>query len=366
MWHHADDNSETVLQRILRGTGFRGLVGIRPVRPLRGGSPIRIVRPLLPLRRADIERYLVERGIDFRRDSSNSSDAYTRNRVRHELLPLLRERYNPQVDEALTRLAEQARLHDAYLTETAERMLESLIIRHDGTSLELHAPGLTRRPRVIQTQLIRQAILRLGVGEAELTYGHIKSVAELAARTEGTKALHLPGGLRITRRYERLVMEIPGGESPGGSGDGIDTRVAMEGTTALPGYGLELSAEILSVDESQIEAYLSRRTDRGAVSYEEWMDADRVCPPLLARSRRPGDRFFPLGSSGMKKLSDFFIDQKIDAEQRQRAVILSDQLGPVWVVPFRIDERVRLSRATRRVLRLTARVVAGPTAMPEG
>lgn len=353
--HHADDNAETVLQRIMRGTGFRGLVGIRPVRPLREGSAIRIVRPMLPLRRSEIEKYLADRGIAWRQDSSNTSDLYTRNRLRHELLPLIREKYNPQVDEALVRLAEQARHLDAYLTETAERMLESLVIHHDNQTLALHAPGLTRKPRVIQTQLIRQAILRLGVGEAELTYRHVKSVVELAAGTEGSKAMHLPG-LRVTRKYERLLFERYGqiGTPPPIA---EELRVGLEGVTALPGYGLELSAEIAPVGETEISEYVRRRADRGTISYEEWMDADRIAPPLLARSRRPGDRFLPLGMTSVKKLSDFFIDQKIDADQRDRAVVLCDQLGPVWVVPFRIDERVRLSRATRRVLRLTARVI---------
>jgi len=352
--HHADDNAETILHRIVRGTGLRGLGGIPCVRPIRKGSHIRVIRPMLGLRRAEIERYLADRQIAHRHDATNDSASYTRNRMRHEVLPLLRERFNPQVEDALIRLAEQARGLDAYLTETGERMLESLVIEHNDRELVLHSPPLTRKPRVIQTQLIRRAILRMGIGEGELTYGHLGAVADLAVGHEGTKALDLPGGLRVSRRYDRLVFERSSGERIDTGGRG-EIRVATHGTTVLPAHGLELTVDTVPGDGATIAAHIHQLSGRGRASYEEWVDAEKVHPPLTARSRRPGDRFFPLGMTGMKKLSDFFIDEKIDAKLRERTVVLCDQLGPIWVVPFRIDERVRLTRATRRILRLRAR-----------
>jgi tRNA(Ile)-lysidine synthase len=132
-------------------------------------------------------------------------------------------------------------------------------------------------------------------------------------------------------------------------------RVNIDGKTMLAARGLELTVGVLDVDASTIAAHIHQLAGRGQTSYEEWIDADKVHPPLIARSRRPGDRFFPLGMTAMKKLSDFFIDEKIDAALRERTVVLCDQLGPVWIVPFRIDDRVRLTEATRRVLRLQAR-----------
>lgn len=351
--HHADDNAETILHRIVRGTGLRGLGGIRRVRPIREGSDIRLIRPMLEFRRAEIEHYLAERGMTFRHDVTNDSALYTRNRIRHEVLPLLRERLNPQAEDALIRLAEQARGLDAYLTETGERMLESLVVEHNDRELVLHSPSLARKARVIQTQLIRRAILRMGVGEGELAYGHFNAVADLAAGQEGSKALDLPGGLRVSRRYDRLVFEWASGDRITATETG-EFRVAMNGTTALPAHGVQITVDVLTADAATIDAHIHRRTGRSGTSREEWLDADQVHPPLIARSRRPGDRFFPLGMTGMKKLSDFFIDEKIDARRRDRAVVLCDQLGPIWIVSFRIDERVRLTRATRRVLRVRA------------
>lgn len=353
MAHHADDNAETILHRVLRGTGLRGLGGIRAVRTIRAGSDIRVIRPMLAFRRAQIAEYLAERNIESRQDATNHSPEFTRNRLRNSVLPLLRERFNPQVDEALLRLGEQARGADAYLSETSERLMESLVISHDDGQLVLHAQLLARKPRVIQTQVIRHALLRMGIGEQELSYGHMEAIATLAAGREGNKTLDLPGGYRASRRYGKLVFEAPSG-TPIEPATGL-MRVSMNGSTPLPAFGLEISAELITAGDDLVSAHLHRQAGRGQASYEEWIDAEQVHPPLIARARRPGDRFLPLGMTGMKKLSDFFIDEKIEPAQRDRALVLCDQLGPIWLVPFRIDDRVRLHRGTRQVLRLRAR-----------
>jgi len=349
--HHADDNAETILHRIIRGAGLRGLAGIRPRRQLYEGGDVYVIRPLLTFRRAEILKYLDERHIAYRQDVSNASLSHTRNRIRHELLPLLRERFNPQAEEALLRLAEQARGVNAYLAETGERMLDSLVIEHDDRQLVLHCPLLVRKPRVIQTQLIRGAILRMGCPEGELTYGHLNAVADLASGSEGSKSLDLPAGLRVSRRYSRLVFEWITGK-PASHVFVSETRVATEGVTSLPGFGLEITADKIPANDAIIADHIGLRSEGQTSKYEEWLDADAVHPPLIARSRRAGDKFLPLGMDGMKKLSDFFVDEKIDADRREHVVVLCDQLGPIWIVPLRIDERVRLTRATMRILRL--------------
>ncbi len=137
-------------------------------------------------------------------------------------------------------------------------------------------------------------------------------------------------------------------------------RVAAEGKTLLLSFGIELSVETISADQGVIAEHIRTAASRGQVSWEEWIDADQVHFPLIARLRRPGDRFLPLGMSELKKLSDFFIDEKIDADVRERTVLLCDRLGPIWVVPLRIDDRVRLTEATRRVMRLSARQLSTP------
>ncbi|NLX13371.1 MAG: tRNA lysidine(34) synthetase TilS [Phycisphaerales bacterium] len=355
--HHADDNAETILHRIIRGTGLRGLAGILPSRMLRPDSTIRIIRPLLRFRRAEIEKYLHNRNIQFRRDASNDTVIYTRNRIRLAVMPLLREHFNPQVEEALTRLAEQARGVNDYLAETGERMLEALVVEQDERQIVLHCPSLTKRPRVIQTQLIRQALLRLGVSEGEMTYVHLNRVADLAADISGSKTLDLPASLRVSRRYTRLVLERLD-DSPLDDPSVDEVRLRLEGATFLPVCRMEIILDTFAASESTIAEHIHKRQNQSdQACYEEWLDAEHVHPPLLARSRRPGDRFYPLGMAGVKKLSDFLIDQKVDFDLRDRTAVVCDQLGPIWVVPFRIDDRVRLTRGTHRILRLRARPI---------
>lgn len=354
--HHADDNAETILHRIIRGTGLRGLGGMRLSRPIRQGSGIRVVRPMLSFRRAEIEEYLSILGVRYRCDSTNELDSYTRNRIRNEVLPLLCDRINPQTVEALNRLGEQARGLDEYLAVTAQRMLESIVLDQDDQQITLLAPALSRRPRIIRTQIIREAMLLLGVAEAELSYTHLKAVAAMADESAGSRGLDLPGGLRAIRRYDRLILRRAATprEAPVSP---EEVRVSVDSRNLLAAHGIELTIDSMSVDQDMIAEHIRRTASRGQISWEEWVDADQVHPPLTARARRPGDRFLPLGMTEMKKLSDFFIDEKIDAEMRERTVLLCDRLGPIWVVPWRIDERVRLTAATRRVFRLVAKPV---------
>jgi tRNA(Ile)-lysidine synthase len=351
--HHADDNVETVIHRLARGTGMRGLAGIRPTRPLAPGSDIRIIRPLLCFRRADILSYLESIGVIYRQDTTNASAAYTRNRIRHEILPLLRDRLNPQVEDAILRLAEQASGLDAYLVETAERMLESLIVESSEDQLVLHSPSLARKPRVIQNQLVRQAILRMGVGERDLTYSHINLIVDLASEAAGTKSLDLPGQLHVSRKYTRLVFQREPTQRP----TAVPAEIALHiGTPALLEVAsMELTVEEIHPDAAQIEQHIHELANRPPASLVEWIDADEVHPPLLARLRRPGDRFLPLGMGGMKKIADFMIDEKIAVDDRDRTVLVCDRLGPIWVVPWRICHRVRLTERTKRVLQLRAR-----------
>jgi tRNA(Ile)-lysidine synthase len=352
--HQADDNAETVLQRIVRGTGLRGLGGIRPARAIRPGSNIRVVRPLLSVARAELETYLRACDIPHRHDASNDLLSHTRNRLRHEVLPRLAEHVNPQVVDALVRLAEQARELDAYLSATCERMLESMVVEEREGELILHAPTLRRRARPIQTQLVRQALWRIGAGEGELTYGHFRAVTALAADDAGSRSLDLPGGVRVVRLYDRLVFGYAGGEEPATAGSD-EVRVPLEGVVRLPDGVHELEVDGFAAVSEEIAVHLSRVGGRGDSSGEEWLDAEQIHPPLTARLRRDGDRFFPLGMPGMKKLSDFFIDEKIDVRARERTVLLCDRLGPIWVIPLRIDQRVRLTPATRQVMRVRVR-----------
>jgi tRNA(Ile)-lysidine synthase len=346
--HHADDNAETVLHRIIRGTGVRGIAGISPKRTMQRGSDLAIVRPLLGLGRGDILRYLANAGIAYHEDETNASHDGTRNRIRNELLPRLETDYNPQVREALLRLAEQARWVDQYIRETVEKTFRSLIISRTDQELVLNASALARKGRIVQAELVRHAIVWFDVGEQDLTFGHLKGVTDLIADQVSGKQVTLPGGMTAQLVYNRLVISMLTAEPR----ESIAEQVAIHlpGKTVLPVRRIEIECEVHRINMEGIGEHLHNR-DR----FEEWLDLDNVRPPLVVRSRQPGDRFWPLGAPGSKKVSDFLSDLKVDPQERERVAVLCDQLGPIWIIGHRIDDRAKLSRITREALRVRAR-----------
>ena len=346
--HHADDNVETVLHRLLRGTGIRGLAGIPPRRRLHPAGDTQIVRPLLPFSRSDILAFLDANGVTYREDLTNASMDNTRSKIRHGLLPYLEAEFNPQVGEAILRLMEQARWTDQYLRETVEKTFEPLVIDRTDQDIALNAQALARKGRIVQTELLRLAIASFGVGEQSLGFEHLRSVTDLVSGAASGKQIALPGGLTARLAGNRLEISRPGGAPR--DAVAAEVSVSVPGRTALDILDLELECDLIRVTEAEIARQMHNR-DR----LEEWFDADRVRLPLSARTRRPGDRFSPLGGPGSKTVADFLCDLKMDPEERDQVVLLCDQLGPIWVVGHRIDDRVKLTESSRDVFRVRVR-----------
>ncbi len=315
--HQADDQAETILHRILRGTGLRGLGGMRTCRPIRVGSEIRLIRPLLC------------------------------SRIRTKILPMLAAELNPQVTEAVLRLGEQARCLEDHLAETALRMFETLVVSRTDRELTLNAEALLRKRRIIQTELIRQAVLTFHIGEQDVTFGNLSAVAGLAAETSSGKHVQLPKGLKVTKRYGRLIFSLCETQPPKPPVPAAAIRVP--GQTSIPLLRMQIDAVVRDFQHGMLTEWKQQKT-----AYREWLDYDQVRQPLTVRSAQAGDRFRPLGAPGSKTLADFFTDAKIEPSQRADALVMCDRVGLVWVIPFRIDERVKVTSSTRRVLDLTA------------
>ena len=346
--HHADDHAETILQRIVRGTGLRGLAGIPRSRPLSQQSEIRLIRPLLRMTRDSLRSYLADEGIAYREDRTNESLDSMRNRIRNVILPQIEESINPQVRDALVRLGEQAHWVEEYLRETVQRTFESLIISHTDQALVLNVDALGRKSRIVQTELIRLGYRAFGLGEQDLAFTHLSAALDLVADSASGKQLQFPQGMTIEKRYHQLIFSLPTDEPR----EQIASEIAVHlpGKTLLPIRRLQIDCVIVQLESKDIPA-LRRSEER----MEEYVDLDSVHPPLVVRKRRSGDRFFPLGAPGSKSLSDFLSDAKVDQEERDRVAVLCDQLGPIWVIGHRIDDRVKLTALTRRALHVTAK-----------
>jgi tRNA(Ile)-lysidine synthase len=205
-----------------------------------------------------------------------------------------------------------------------------------------------KKHRAIQSAVVRRAYILVAGGEQNLFFSHIEAVLRLAHDPASGKELHLPGRIKVTKRYDRLEFHsaVPEEAPP----EFASILINCPGQTPLPLLKRELLAELRRVEASKI-ADLRQSPQPN----EEWLDYDKIQPPLLVRGRREGDRFHPLGAPGAKSVSDFLSDEKIDPQTRTRTGVLCDQQGPIWIMPLRIDERVKLSPATQRALHLILR-----------
>ncbi|MCA9243928.1 MAG: tRNA lysidine(34) synthetase TilS [Phycisphaerales bacterium] len=342
--HHADDNAETVLHRICRGTGLRGLSGMPARRALRPHSRVTIIRPLLWARRAEVEAICADRGLTPRNDATNQTGQFTRGRIRNTVMPLLAEHINPQIREAILRLAEQARWVDQHLEEAAARTYDALMISERPGLIALHITGLRRKPRIIQAQVVRRAVAALAGADVDLSFSHFDAALRIVEGGSG-KETHLPGSVVVRRVYDRLEFRLH--EETADAQSLEPTIIAMPGVTPLPSLTGRLRVDVVDVAEDLIAELRAN-----ARPNEEWLDLSRIRPPLVLRGRRDGERFWPLGAPGSKTINDFFSDEKVAPELRARVGVLCDQEGPIWVIPLRIDERVKLRPTTTRALRL--------------
>ncbi len=208
--HHADDQAETVLHRILRGTGLRGLAGMPDTRPIHIGSEIRLVRPLMDTRRADLVDYLRKRCLTFMHDVTNDDVlAATRNRIRHDVLPAIAESINPDAVSAITRLAAQSRHAGDAINFLAQDALDKITIANSQADLCLDAEALRMLPRAIQTEVVVIAIDQAGMGMKGISLERIEAVAAAAAGEGRLRRIELPGGGLVERRGRRLLFHHP-------------------------------------------------------------------------------------------------------------------------------------------------------------
>lgn len=335
--HTADDNAETVIHRILRGTGIRGLGGIPPTRPLARASHVRVVRPLIETSRREIVTYLESIGRPFRTDSTNLDRAYLRNRIRLDLLPLLERDYAPDARDSLNRLAAAARNHYNVVEELA-RDLAARAVRTDG-GVAIDCTVLRAANPELQVEAVRLALEDAGV--SELSYEQSRELLTVIVADTG-REMSLPGGYLLRAEYGLLRVVSPRSairEAPG------EVELPVPGQAEF--MGRTFSASIVDIRPGVLADFLARKT-----VCQEMVDLDTLSLPLTIRTRRPGDRFHPLGSPGSCKLQDFFVDAKVPAWRRDRVPIVCDRAGIVWIAGHRIDHRVRMTDGTRAAVLL--------------
>jgi tRNA(Ile)-lysidine synthase len=328
--HTADDQAESMVIRILRGSGTRGLSGIPPVR-----NKI-FIRPLIEIWREEVESFLKEKKVPFIQDPSNQAAQYLRNRVRHELLPIL-QRYNPRIRQVLVQMADLFRADEEFWQRHLEEKFSDLLRSRRKDHWVLDIPSLMTQPLPIRLRCFRYAIEKLQGHLRRVNLPHIMAIHHLVEGSDPNKVIRLPQGLTITRAYHALSFSRSEEET-----------VPFAHTVPGPGY--------LEIPEIGREMRFEIQSRKRRVPFEDspnvaLLDFDGTDFPLTLRSFRPGDRFQPLGMEGEKKIKDLFIDCKIPVMQRKRIPLLFQGDRLLWVVGVRIDHRARLKPETQKVLR---------------
>jgi len=390
--HTRDDQAETILDHILRGCGLAGLAGMAADSKfsLKDSPPnsstaagwkpaLRILRPLLPFTRAQIEEYARSRQLQWREDHTNTDTQFRRNRIRHELLPLLKARFNPQIAPSLEHLANIAAAAENYLQAEAEARLPEIIKERQSDKIILDLELFWKYFPIIRRYVVRAVMQRL-VPLVEPTFSEMARILTLLQKANNE---NLAAGKRyIWRQQVEVLVDHDGGvfrriergaksEEPGARGEGRKAKgeghpspFALRHTpftlrSSLPvkiGERCEIGGTDFAILIERKELPADWREQVNANS--QFVDAEKVGGELRVRFPRPGDRFVPLrakdradSSRGSKKISDFFTDLKVPLHRREAVPILEGD-GIVWICGYRLDNRFKITPATRSVLHL--------------
>ena len=328
--HTADDSVETFLMRLLRGAGLKGLTGIPPVRS-------NIVRPLIKIWRREIDIYVGALKLVPRIDHTNYESKYMRNRVRLKLIPQLKI-YNLNIKEILLQTVLLLTEDYLYMEAKTKEAMADITAREKDNSLELDAQKLRELEPPIQGHLIRTAIELIKGNLAELAFSHVHDIIKNIDQTEKWE-LHLPDNIFVYG--SRNTITISKEKIAEVEKISFYYKCPVPGEVAAPEAKIRIKAEVLEKAEVT-------NSDKCA-----WLDFEEVGKELIVRSKKDGDRFYPLGMQSAKKLQDFFIDSKVPLEKRNSVPIVESAGRIVWVAGLRIDDRAKVTGHTKKAVKLT-------------
>ena len=330
--HTLDDQAETVLMRILRGTGTRGLAGIAPVQKTR-----HLVRPLLTTSRQEIEVYLKTIGQPWREDSSNADVAHTRNRVRHTLLPLLERDFNPAIRQTLADMAERMRAEEEYWSSELSQLLPRLVLQgkpsRSGRStsgdsqgvLALDIAVLRGLPLALQRLVLQGTAERLGV---VLEFKHIQQLTSLITQNNQSKNLALPGNLVVNRTLRELQFSCKVHKSP----ENYCYSLPIPGEIAVPEIESTIRARLISAGKQKVSSY----------NMASLLNPNLLGPELTVRNWRDGDRFFPAHSQSPKKVKELLqpgrMGELFSLAQRKSWPVIESAGQIVWMRGFPVSK----------------------------
>lgn len=341
--HHRDDNAELFLINLLRGSGPAGLSGMPPVRN-------NLVRPLIHLDRNEIMDYLAENQLAYRDDASNADPAYLRNRIRHELLPLLKQHYNPRIEQTLNRTAEILRSEQNWQAALVDSSLEQFTTVSNERERMFRIADLKGLHKALLRRMLRESIRQIKGNLRSISHAQVESAIGLIHQNRSRARIDLPARIQIVKDDDKFIIR----REP-------DRLRASRPFPPPPVYRYALDLENLPVHlwipEIQKTIILSRWSGGSFPDLHDtagkgrvFFDLDRIRPPLTARNPEPGDRFIPLGMKGSQKIKDFFINNHIPRPERPYHPVIESRRGIIWLAGQRVSETVKVTPETRRIL----------------
>ncbi len=345
--HHGGDNAEMVLMNLLRGSGPLGLSGIPPVR----GNLV--VRPLINLTRAQLLAYLDNRRLEYVSDPSNADTRFTRNRIRHTLLPLIQKEFNANILETLHRTATITGDENQWIESLVDPLADTVITRPDEDQVHLDLAALGKLARAPARRVVRRAITKLRGNLRRVTLAHIDALIRLAATGNENSRVDLPGLICAVKKNNRLALKKMAGP-----------RQSLAPERPPGHYRYLINANQLAAPASltlKIESTGGRITFKrrkagdnlkfsGSGQQAAFFDIDQLSFPLHIRNYQPGDRFIPLGMRGSKKLKKLFNERKVDRAEREVCPVLVCGHEIIWVLGHQRAETGKVNRQTRQVL----------------
>ncbi len=339
--HQADDNAETVIHNIIRGTGLRGLAGIWPKKSFEGG--INFVRPLLCVTRAQIADYLEQRNLKWQTDRTNQDLTFRRNYIRHLLLPQLQRNCISSLVEQLSGLCQSARRLYNFVSSIAEK-LSSQAVEVDENSLGIDLKIFSVQHPEVKIELLRRSLACLGSGQKDLNRLHYEKILRLAGKNVSSKKIALPGGFTVHREYNKLMFERPAEAESGSVPDEI-FELEIPGTQKFGSFIIE--SKFLAASQKTVEDIKTNKDN-----FTEHFDFNKLQPPVKVRRRRAGDKFQPLGMLSQKKIGKFITDLKVPQNIRRKLLVVTDGEKIIWLWPIRMAEPAKITGSTKKILQL--------------
>jgi tRNA(Ile)-lysidine synthase len=353
--HHKNDNAETIIDRLIRGTGLRGLCGIWPAKIFADG--ITFVRPLLCATRDEIIQYLNSRNLSWCTDRTNTDFAYRRNFIRHRLLPALQNDSQSDIVERLAVLSKTSRGFYQMVCRTADEIWPDAATM-DENNVIVDSDKIANQPAEIKIEIARRALAHLDCREQDITERHYTGILRLPDDSQ----LQLPNRITVHKQGGKIVFEKHLKTKPAQSIAADPVVLKVPGVTQFGSY--TINADIIEIEQKDLAGFKKTKT-----YLVEWFDCEKLKLPLEVRPRKRGDKFWPLGLAGEKRVGKFLTAAKVSQSLRRRLLVVADSDLPctacltaggalaksgkiIWLCPVRISERAKVTGGTKKVLQL--------------